>query len=86
MHGSGEHLRSFGHKTALAMTDEQLAGLNVLATLMLHHGDETDELHPIPISRAATTLLQNSTFEIAASLQPLLGLLRPFVKKHTPQK
>ena len=56
------------------------------ATLMLHLGDETDELHPIPILRAATTLLQNSTFEIAASLQPLLDLLRPFVKKHTPQK
>ena len=82
MKRSGEHLQSFKHKTALAMTDEELAGLKVPATLILHHGDETDELHPIPNSRAATTLLRNSTFEIAPSLQPLLDLLLPFVKKH----
>ena len=84
MKRSGEHLQSFRHMTALGMTDEQLVGLKVPATLILHHGDETDELHPIPNSRAATTLLRNSTFEIAPSLQPLLDFLLPFVKKHTP--
>ena len=84
MKRSGEHLQSFRYETALGMTDEQLTGLKVPATLILHHGDETDELHPIPNSRAATTLLRNSTFEIAPSLQPLLDLLLPFVKKHAP--
>ena len=84
MERSGEHLQSYRHMTALGMTDEQLAGLKVPATLILHHGDETDELHPIPNSRAATTLLRNSTFEIASSLQPLLDFLLPFVRKHTP--
>ena len=48
MKRSGEHLQSFRHKTALGMTDEQLVGLKVPATLNLPHGDETDELHPIP--------------------------------------
>ena len=67
MKRSGEHLQSFRHKTALGMTDEQLVGLKVPATLILHHGDETDELHPTPNSRAATTLLRNSTFEIPRS-------------------
>lgn len=84
MKRSGEHLQSYRHKTTLAMTDEQLAELDVAATLILHHGDETDELHPISNSRAATTLLQNSTFEIAPSLEPVLELLVPFVRKHTP--
>jgi len=84
MKRSGEHLQSFRYETALGMTDEQLTRLKVPATLILHHGDETDELHPIPNSRAATTLLRNSTFEIAPSLQPLLDLLLPFVKKHAP--
>ena len=85
MKRSGEHLRSYRHKTALGMTDEQLAGLTVPATLLLHHGDETDELHPIPNSRAATTLLQNSTFAIAPTLEPILELLLPFVRKYTPE-
>lgn len=84
MKRSGEHLQSYRHKTALGMTDEQLAALTVTATLLLHHGDETDELHPIPNSRAATTLLQNSTFEIAPTLEPILELLVPFVRTHTP--
>jgi len=84
MKRSGEHLQFYRHKIVLGMTDEELAGLKVTATLILHHGDETDELHPIPNSRAATTLIRNSTFEIAPSLQPLLGLLLTFVKKHTP--
>lgn len=84
MKRSGEHLRSYRHKTALGMTDEQLAGLKIPATLILHHGDETDELHPIPMARAATTLIQNSTFEIAPHLEPVLDVLLPFVKQHTP--
>lgn len=84
MKRSGEHLQSYKHTTALGMTDEQLVTLEVPATMILHHGDETDMLHPIPNSRAATTLLRNSSFHIADSLQPLLELLLPFVRKHTP--
>lgn len=84
MKRSGEHLQSFRHKTALGMSDEELAELQVPATLIMHHGDETDELHPISNSRAATTLLRNSTFHFAPSLQPVLDLLLPFVRKHTP--
>lgn len=84
MKRSGEHLQSYRHQTALGMTDQQLAELVVPATLILHHGDETDELHPIPNSRAATTLLRNSRFEIAPTLEPLLGLLLPFVLEHGP--
>ncbi|MGI9614022.1 MAG: alpha/beta fold hydrolase [Acidimicrobiales bacterium] len=84
MKRSGEHLRSYRHKTALGMTDEQLEALTIPATLLLHHGDETDELHPIPNSRAATTLLQNSRFEIAATLDPILEFVVPFVRQYTP--
>lgn len=84
MKRSGEHLESYRHQTALGMTDHELAELRVPATLILHHGDETDELHPIPNSRAATTLIQNSTFEIAPTLDPILELLLPFVQEHTP--
>ncbi len=47
MKRSGEHLRAYRHKTTLGMTDEQLSALKVAATLILHHGDEKDELHPI---------------------------------------
>ncbi len=65
MKRAGEHLRSFGQRTALGMTDAQLAALTVPATLFLHHGQEVDYLHPIAHSRAATTLLQNSTLEFA---------------------
>jgi pimeloyl-ACP methyl ester carboxylesterase len=85
MKRSGEHLLSYKHKTALGMTDEQLAELAVPATLILHHGDETDMLHPIPNSRAATTLLPNSTFRIAATLGQMLDVLLPFVRAHTPE-
>ena len=80
----GEHLRSFGQKTTLGMTDEQLAALTVPATLILHHGQEVDYLHPIAHSRAATTLLQNSIFEFAPTLEPILELSLPFVREHTP--
>ncbi len=84
MQRSGEHLRSFRHTTALGMTDEQLAALRIPATLILHHGDETDELHPIPNSRAATTLIENSRFEIAPTLEPVLERILPFIRDHTP--
>lgn len=84
MKRSGEHLQSFGQKTTLGMTDEQLAALTVPATLILHHGQEVDYLHPIAHSRAATTLLQNSTLEFAPTLEPILELMLPFVRRHTP--
>ena len=80
---AGEHLRSFAAKTTLGMTDEQLAALRVPATLILHHGQEVDYLHPIVNSRAATTLLRNSTLEFAPTLQPILDAMLPFVREHT---
>ncbi len=85
MQRSGDHLRSCRYKTALGMTDEQLAELDVAATLILHHGDETDELHPIVNSRAATTLLRNARFEIAPHLPQVLAMLLPFVREYTPR-
>ncbi len=84
MRRAGEHLQSYGQKTTLGATDEQLAALTVPATLILHHGQEVDYLHPIAHSRAATTLLQNSTLEFAPTLQPILDVLLPFVREHTP--
>ena len=81
---AGEHLRTFAAKTTLGMSDEQLAALKVPATLILHHGQEADYLHPIVNSRAATTLLQNSTLEFAPTLQPILDAMLPFVREHTP--
>ncbi len=84
MKRSGEHLQSYGQKTTLGATDEQLAALTVPATLILHHGQEIDYLHPIAHSRAATTLIRNSTLEFAPTLQPILDLLLPFVREHTP--
>ncbi|MFT5211031.1 MAG: pimeloyl-ACP methyl ester carboxylesterase [Flavobacterium sp.] len=84
MKRTGEHLASYHAKTTLGMTDDQLAALNVPATLILHHGAERDFLHPIVNSRAATTLLQNSSFAIAPTLDPVLDELLPFVKKYTP--
>ena len=84
MKRAGEHLQSFGQKAALGMTDEQFAALTVPATLILHHGQEVDYLHPIAHSRAATTLLQNSTLEFAPTLEPILKKMLPFVREHTP--
>ncbi len=84
MKRSGEHLESYRYTTVLGMTDEQVAGLQIPATLILHHGDESDMLHPIPNSRAATTLLPNCTFEIAPTLDSIVDLLLPFVRAHTP--
>ena len=84
MQRAGEHLQSYGQKTTLGATDEQLAALTVPATLILHHDQEIDYLHPIVHSRAATTLIQNSTFEFAPHLPEILEFLLPFVREHTP--
>lgn len=85
MKRTGEHLRSYAQKTTLGAADEQLAALTVPATLILHHGQEIDYLHPIPNSRSATTLIQNSTLEFAPTLEPILGFMLPFVREHTPK-
>jgi len=79
---TGEYLASFHAKTTLGMTDEQLMALEVPATLILHHGQEIDFLHPKVNSRAATTLIQNSTFRIAPRLQSIVDEVLPFVKKY----
>jgi pimeloyl-ACP methyl ester carboxylesterase len=80
---TGEYLASFHAKTTLGMTDEQLMALNVPATLILHHGQEIDFLHPKVNARSATTLIQNSTFEIAPSLQAIVDEVLPFVRQYT---
>jgi pimeloyl-ACP methyl ester carboxylesterase len=84
MKTSAEHLRASWHQTALGMKDEELAAFNIPATLILHHGSYTDFLHPLTNTRAATTLIQNSTFKIAPHLPDVLDALVPFVKKHRP--
>jgi hypothetical protein len=40
-------------------------------------------LHPKVNARAATTLLQNSTFKIAPSLQSIVDEVLPFVREYT---
>ena len=82
---TGEYLASFHAKTTLGMTDEQLMSLEVPATLILHHGQEIDFLHPKVNSRAATTLIQNSTFKIAPSLQAIVDEILPFVREYTAE-
>ena len=79
---TGEHLASFHAKTTLGMTDEQLMALEVPATLILHHGQEIDFLHPKVNARAATTLIQNSTFKIAPNLQSIVNEILPFVREY----
>ena len=80
---TGEYLASFHAKTTLGMTDEQLMSLEVPATLILHHGQEIDFLHPKVNARAATTLIQNSTFKITPSLQSIVDEVLPFVREYT---
>lgn len=80
---TGEFLASFHAKTTLGMTDEQLMSLEVPATLILHHGQEIDFLHPKVNARAATTLLQNSTFKIAPNLQSIVDEILPFVNEYS---
>lgn len=86
MRTSGERLHATRYQTALGMKDEELAAIKVPATLILHHGQYTDNLHPITNTRAATTLLANSSFKIAPFLPEILEALLPFVRKHTPKR
>ena len=83
MKTSGEHLQATRYQTALGMQDEELAALNVPATLILHHDQYTDNLHPVTNTRAATTLIANSSFKFAPHLPEILEALLPFVNEHT---
>ena len=85
MKTSGEHLQATRFQTALGMPDEDLAAIDIPATLLLHHDQYSDNLHPITNSRAATTLIANSTFAFARELPQILEELVPFVKAHTPK-
>ena len=84
MRTSGEHLQVTRFQTALGMPDEALATIRVPATLLLHHDQYSDNLHPITNSRAATTLIDNSTFALGRELPQILEAMVPFVKAHTP--
>ena len=85
MKTSGEHLQATRFHTALGMKDEDLAALNIPATLILHHDQYTDNLHPVTNTRAATTLIKNSSFEFAPHLPDILDAMLPFIKAHTSQ-
>ena len=84
MKTSGEHLRATRYQAALGMNDEDLAVLEIPATLILHHGSFTDYLHPVTNTRAATTLIPNSSFKVAPHLPDVLEALLPFVTRYTP--
>ena len=84
MKTSGEHLQATRFQTALGMRDEELAALEIPATLILHHDQYSDNLHPVTNTRAATTLIANSSFKFAPHLADILEALVPFVKQHTP--
>ena len=81
---SGQHLRATGDQVALGVYDDDLIELAIPATLILHHGSYIDYLHPITNTRAATTLISNSSMEFAPYLPEILDALVPFVKTHTP--
>jgi len=83
MKTSGTHLRRTGDQVALGIYDDELAKLAIPATLILHHGSYIDYLHPITNSRAATTLISNSSLEFAPYLPEILNAVVPFVKTHT---
>jgi pimeloyl-ACP methyl ester carboxylesterase len=85
MKTSGEHLQATRYQTALGMKDKDLAALDVPATLILHHDQYSDNLHPVTNTRAATTLIANSSFKFAPHLPEILEALLPFVKEHTPK-
>ena len=85
MKTSGEHLQATRFQTALGMPDEDLAAIDIPATLLLHHDQYSDNLHPITNSRAATTLIANSTFAFGRELPQILEELIPFVEAHTPK-
>ena len=83
MKASGEHLQATRYQTALGMTDEDLATLKIPATLILHHDQYSDNLHPITNTLAATTLIENSSFRFAPHLPEILEAMLPFIKEHT---
>ena len=85
MKASGEHLQATRYQTALGMTDDEVTALKVPATLILHHTAYSDYLHPVTNTRAATTLIANSSFKFAPHLPEILEALVPFVKEHTPE-
>ena len=85
MAASGDHLQDTRYQTALGMDDQALAALDIPATLILHHDQYSDNLHPITNSRAATTLITNSSMKFAPHLPEILSELIPFVRKHTPR-
>ncbi len=85
MKTSGEHLQATRYQTALGMQDDEFAALKVPAALILHHTAYSDYLHPVTNTRAATTLLPNSSFKFAPHLPDILEAIIPFVKKHTPK-
>lgn len=83
MKTSGEHLQATRYQTALGMKDEDLAALKIPATLILHHDQYSDNLHPITNTRAATTLIENSSFRFAPHLPEILEAMLPFLQQHT---
>ena len=85
MKTSAEHLLATRYQTALGMTDEELATLKVPATMLLHHGSYTDYLHPITTTRAAITLIPDSSFRFAPHLPDVLEVLLPFVREFRPK-
>jgi pimeloyl-ACP methyl ester carboxylesterase len=85
MAASGDHLQHTRYQTALGMDDQALAALDIPATLILHHDQYSDNLHPVTNSRAATTLITNSSMKFAPHLPEILDELIPFVKKNTPR-
>ncbi len=85
METSGEHLHATRYQTVLGMNDDEVAAIRIPATLILHHTAYSDYLHPVTNTRAATTLIANSSFKFAPHLPEILETLLPFVKEHTPE-
>ena len=85
MKTTGEHLQATRYQTMLGFQDDEVAAIDVPAVLILHHSQYTDNLHPVTNTRAATTLLANSSFEFAPLLPEILEALLPFVREHTPK-
>ena len=84
MRVSGENLVATQYQTALGMNDKDLEAISVPATLILHHDQYSDNLHPITNSRAALSLIENSSLKFAPHLPEILDALIPFVREHTP--
>ena len=69
---AGEYMQQFGEATALGLTDEELLSLNGgkgFPTMILHHGEETDKLHPIPNAQKAASIMPNARFGDFAVIQ-----------------